>query len=192
MKITSGKYKGRIIAAPKGLDIRPTADKVRQAVFNSLLSHDLPEGAQVLDMFAGTGALGLEALSRGAAFCTFIDKNPVALKCLSRNIQALGLSSCSKVLAKDSTKIGEKALDFLPADLVFIDPPYRQNLALPALMAAVKDGWIAAGAVCVIEAEKQTDIFVPEVFTLLAKKKYGDTQVVFCRYGASPFASTPL
>ena len=188
MRITGGQYRGRIITVPKGKDIRPTSDKVRQAVFNSLLQHGLPDGAQVLDLFCGTGVLGLEALSRGAQFCTFIDKSPDSLRCCKQNVAALGLGAQCKVLHKDSTKLGEKALNYLPADLAFLDPPYRQDLVLPTLMSVVKHGWLAAGALCVIEAEKETEIFVPEVFSLVSRKKYGDTQIVVIRYGrtASP------
>ncbi len=183
MRITGGEFRGRIISVPKGQDIRPTTDKVRQAVFNILLQYGLPEGAQALDMFCGTGVLGLEALSRGAQFCTFIDKSPDSLRCARQNIKALGLEAQSKTLQKDSTKLGEKALNFIPATLAFIDPPYRQALALPALMAAVEHGWLSAGALCVIECEKQADIFVPDVFSLVKRKTYGDTQIVICSYG---------
>lgn len=184
MRITGGEYRGRIISVPKGKDIRPTSDKVRQAIFNSLLQYGLPEGAQVLDMFCGTGVLGLEALSRGAQFCTFIDKSPDSLRCAKANIKALGVEAQCKVIQKDSTRLGERALNYLPANLAFLDPPYRQELVLPALMAAVKHGWLAAGALCVIEAEKEHDVFVPDVFSMVARKKYGDTQIVTIRYGS--------
>lgn len=184
MRITGGQYRGRVIAVPKGRDIRPTSDKVRQAIFNSLLQYGLPEGAQALDLFCGTGVLGLEALSRGAEYCTFIDKSPDSLRCARGNIKALGVEARCRVLQKDATKPGEKPLNLIPANLVFLDPPYRQELVLPALMAAVKHGWLAAGALCVIECEKDKDIFVPEVFSLIRRRLYGDTQIVLCCYGA--------
>ena len=183
MRITGGEYRGRIVNVPKGKDIRPTSDKVRQAVFNSLLQYGLPEGAQVLDLFCGTGVLGLEALSRGAQFCTFIDKSPDSLRCCKQNIKALGVEAQSKAIQKDATKLGERALNYLPANLAFIDPPYRQALVLPSLMEAIKQGWLAAGALCVIECEKDADIFVPDMFSLVRRKLYGDTQIVMCSYG---------
>ena len=200
MRIAGGEYRGRIINVPKGRDIRPTSDKVRQAVFNSLLQYGLPQDAQVLDLFCGTGVLGLEALSRGAQFCTFIDKSAESLRCARQNIDALKLGGKSKVIQRDATKLGEKALNFLPAGLVFLDPPYRQALVLPALMEAVKHGWLAAGALCVIECEKGADIYVPEVFALLKRRDYGDTQIIICRYGeglaegsaAGKSSSTPV
>lgn len=185
MRITGGQYRGRIITVSKGQDIRPTSDKIRQAIFNMLFQYGLPEGAQVLDMFCGTGVLGLEALSRGAQFCTFIDQSPDSLRCARHNIKALGLEAQSKTLQKDSTKLGERALNYLPAGLAFLDPPYRKALVLPALMAAVKYGWLAAGALCVIEAEKDADIFVPDVCSLVKSKTYGQTQIIICSYGAS-------
>ncbi len=185
MRINGGHYRGRKLIVPKGKDIRPTADKIRQAIFNSLLQYDLPRGAQVLDAFCGTGALGLEALSRGAEFCTFIDKSRDSLQCCQQNIKALGIEAQCKTINKDASKPSGKALDMIPATLAFIDPPYRQNLILPTLETMVKQGWLAVNAICVIEAEKQTDIFVPDVFSLLKKKNYGNTQIVFCRYGTS-------
>jgi len=186
MRISGGQFRGRVLSAPKGKDIRPTADKVRQAVFNSLLQYDLPRGAQVLDMFAGTGLLGLEALSRGAQFCTFLDKNSASIRCCEANIAGLGVQAQSSVITGDATKLGVRALNYLPANLAFFDPPYRQELVLPAMMAAVKHGWLAADALCVIEAEKDAAIYVPDVFTMVKRKLYGDTQIVMCRYGASP------
>jgi len=189
VRISGGQNRGRILSVPKGQDIRPTSDKVRQAIFNSLLHEGLPMDAQVLDMFCGTGVLGLEALSRGAQFCTFIDKSAESIACCKQNIALLGLQAQSTVFQKDSTKIGEKKLDYLPATLVFLDPPYRQGLVLPALRDAVKEGWLAAGAICVIESEKDADLFVPEVFTMVKCKVYGDTRIVICRYGANPLLS---
>ncbi len=183
MRITGGQWRGRQVSVPKGRDIRPTADKVRQAVFNSLQRYDLPQDAQVLDFFAGTGVLGLEALSRGAQFATFIDTSPAALECCRQNVAALGAEAQTKILKKDSTRLGDTALNYLPATLAFLDPPYRQGFVLPALMVAVKRGWLAAGALCVIECEKDETLYLPEVFALLKRRLYGDTQIVIARYG---------
>lgn len=183
MRITGGEHRGRILAVPAGQDVRPTTDKVRQAIFNMLLQYGLPEGAQVLDMFCGTGALGLEALSRGAEFCTFMDTGQKALDCAGRNIDTLKAAPRCRVMRQDATRLGQRPLNHIPATLAFLDPPYRKSLVLPALMAAVNHGWLAAGALCVIEAEKDTDVFVPEVFTLARRKLYGDTQIVLCVYG---------
>lgn len=191
MRITGGQYRGRILHVPKGQDIRPTSDKVRQAIFNSLLQYGLPQDAQVLDMFAGSGVLGLEALSRGAQFCTFIDRDAKSIQCVKQNVATLGVGAQVKTIVKDSTKLAEKALNYLPANLAFLDPPYRQALVMPALDKAVKHGWLAADALCVIECEKDFKLYVPEVFSLVSRKEYGDTQVIVCRYGASPASRTP-
>lgn len=185
MRITGGHYRGRKLIVPKGRDIRPTSDKVRQAVFNILLQYKLPRGAHVLDLFCGTGALGLEALSRGAEFCTFIDKSRESLHCCQQNIKALDVEAQCKIMNKNGENTSEKPANMIPVNLAFIDPPYRQSLVLPALESLVKNGWLAVNALCVIECEKDVQLYVPEIFTLIKRKTYGDTQIIICRYGTN-------
>ncbi|HBR69531.1 MAG TPA: 16S rRNA (guanine(966)-N(2))-methyltransferase RsmD [Rhodospirillaceae bacterium] len=178
MRIVSGIYGGRRLAVPKGRDIRPTSDKVRGAVFNMLRSRGAAEGAQVMDVFCGTGALGLEALSQGAAFCTFIDKNRDSFNLARQNVTTLGAENESRFILKDATKLGQRPEDIAPATLAFLDPPYKMNLAIPALIALQGGGWLAEGAVVVIEAEKGFNEPFPPSFKVVDTRSYGDTQVM--------------
>ncbi len=178
MRIVSGIYGGRRLIVPKGRDIRPTSDKVRGAVFNMLRSRGAVEGAQVLDVFCGTGALGLEAISQGAAFCTFIDKNRDPLDLARQNAQALGAEVQARFILKDAAKPGQKPEDIAPAALAFLDPPYKLGLVVPALAALHGGGWLAEGAVVVIEAEKGFNEPFPPPFKAVDMRSYGDTQVM--------------
>jgi len=181
MRIVAGKHKGRTLAAPKGHDTRPTSDRTRGAVFN-ILEHGI-EGlslrdTHVLDVFAGTGALGLEALSRGAAHATFIEQGREALKCLSGNIQALKVEGQTKTLKTDATR---PATTEQPCNLVFLDPPYGKELVTKALMALKAKGWIAAGATIVAEVGSKEDIALPEGFVVLDERTYGAAKIVIAR-----------
>ena len=184
MKITAGTYRGRRLAAPKGDATRPTSDRVRQAIFN-ILTHGIEgfdlEGAQVLDLFAGTGALGLEAMSRGAKGCTFIDVGTPARAALRENIETLGVAGTSKLLRRDATDLGF-ANRIPPAQLVFLDPPYRKGLVPDALRSAVEGGWVSENAICVIEEATRSDIALPTEFTEIEHRRYGDTEIMFARY----------
>lgn len=189
MRITGGDFRGRKIGAPEGRAVRPTSDKVRQAVFNMLLKYGLPADAAVLDAFCGTGALGLEALSRGASSCVFIDSSRESLAACRANIESLGAGGRSLVLQRDAVKPGaRREVDGVPAGLVFLDPPYRQGLAVPALAALAAGGWMAPSALCVAECEKGAPCAVagglPPGFSLLDSRSYGDTQVLTARYDA--------
>jgi 16S rRNA (guanine966-N2)-methyltransferase len=183
MRIVAGQFKGARIEAPKGLATRPTSDKVRQALFN-VLEHGAPgvdfEGARVLDLFAGSGALGLEALSRGARFCLFIEEAAAARAAIRRNVEALQLTGASKICRRDATKLGP-AGSMLPFDLVFCDPPYGQGLGTSALAAAVEGGWLAPGAVAVLEERKGEEVVLPLPFEVLDARAYGETQIVIAR-----------
>ena len=182
MRITAGTYRGRKITAPKGNDVRQTGDMVRQAVFNMLLKYDLPQDAVVIDLFCGTGALGLEALSRGAAHCTFIDKNRESLAACRSNIDALDAGNQCTVIQADAGKAGLNNKSNA-AHLFFADPPYRKNLVSPALAMLAAGDWLAPGCIGVIEAEKNAVIDMPDIFTLLDRRGYGsDTEVIFVRY----------
>lgn len=186
MRVTGGQYKGRKLCVPRGHDIRPTTDKVRQAVFNILLSYDMPQGAQVLDAFCGTGALGIEALSRGAAGCVFLDRRPESLACTQKNLESLSVPDGCYVLArKDSTKPGLARDMIKAATLCFFDPPYRKDMVLPALSGAIKGGFVADGALCVIECEKDFKAPLPDNVTMVDQRMYGDIQILLARYHLS-------
>jgi 16S rRNA (guanine966-N2)-methyltransferase len=156
---------------------------VREALFN-ILAHGIAEfeieGARVLDLFAGSGALGLEALSRGAAYCLFVEDHADARGAIRGNIEALGLTGVSKVWRRDAAKLGPAA-PMQPFQLLFADPPYGKGLGELALGAAAAGGWLAGGAVCVLEERADAECPVPSGFTLLDRRVYGDTALHFLR-----------
>jgi 16S rRNA (guanine966-N2)-methyltransferase len=185
MRIVAGRHRGRPIAAPAGRDIRPTSDRVREAVFNILEHRDwgaggisVVTGARVLDGFCGTGALGLEALSRGAGHVTFMDKNRAALNLCRETLEALGERSAANLLQGDCLKPVRPAE---PCNLVFLDPPYKAGLAGPALEALRNAGWIAPGCVCVVETGAKDNPETPEGFEMLDARKYGAAKIHFMR-----------
>jgi 16S rRNA (guanine966-N2)-methyltransferase len=183
VRIVGGRFRGRTLSAPSGLATRPTSDRVREALFN-ILSHgtcavDL-EGARVLDLFSGTGALGLEALSRGAAYCLFVEDNADARGVIRDNIEALGLTGSSKVWRRDATKLGPAA-PMQPFRLVFADPPYGKGLGEAALAAAFEGGWLDSAAVCVLEERSDVQIAPPPLFEEFDTRIYGDTALHFLR-----------
>jgi 16S rRNA (guanine966-N2)-methyltransferase len=182
MRITAGQWRGRKLAVPEGDSVRPTSDMVRQAIFNILLSHGLPQDAFVIDAFCGTGALGLEALSRGAAHCIFMDSDKTSLAFTRRNVAAAGADGQSMILQRDALNPAPFA-DESPAGLLFLDPPYRQGLVHPALAALAAGGWLQPGAVCVAECERELAAAPPQGFALLDDRSYGGTRVLFYRYG---------
>jgi 16S rRNA (guanine966-N2)-methyltransferase len=179
MRIIAGTFKGKTIEAPKGLATRPTSDKVRQALFN-VLEHGAPgvdfEGLRVLDLFAGSGALGLEALSRGARFCLFIDEDVSARAAIRRNVEALGLTGATKIWRRDATRLGP-AGTIAPFDLIFCDPPYGKGLGERALAAAVEGGWTGDDATAVIEERAGLRLAWPTPFTEIDRRRYGDTEI---------------
>jgi len=183
MRIVGGKFKGRSIAAPAGQATRPTSDRVREAIFN-ILAHGIEgfglEGARVLDLFAGTGAMGLEALSRGARFCQFVDDSAAARGLIGGNADALGVIGQCKIWRRDATKLGPCAPQ-PPFDLVFADPPYGKGLGHKALVSLVSGGWLAPGAVVVLEEAEKADVAEVAGLTLLDRRVYGDSQVRFYR-----------
>jgi 16S rRNA (guanine966-N2)-methyltransferase len=184
MRIVAGKFRGRSLAVPEGQDTRPTSDRVREAVFN-ILTHGIEdfaiEGARVLDLFAGTGALGIEALSRGAAYCLFVEEDADARGAIRRNIEAMGLTGVTKLFRRDATSLGE-ASNRGAFDLVFLDPPYGKGLAERALASAAQGHWLAARSVAVIEERKGTTVALPPEFTPLDQRTWGDTHVLFARF----------
>lgn len=183
MRVVGGRFRGRPLAAPKGHATRPTSDRVRESLFN-ILTHGLEdfeiEGARVLDLFAGTGALGIEALSRGASWCLLVEDSAEARGCIRENIEALGLTGVTKVWRRDATKLGQAA-PMQPFQLVFADPPYGKGLGELALTAAVEGGWLSPGAVCVLEEHADTEVALPGL-RLESERTYGDTRLHFLRF----------
>jgi 16S rRNA (guanine966-N2)-methyltransferase len=183
MRIVGGKFKGRSLASPAGHGTRPTSDRVRESIFN-ILTHGIDgftlEGARVMDLFAGTGALGLEALSRGARFCQFVDGNAEARGLIARNADSLGVIGQCKIWRRDATKLGPCAPQ-TPYDLVFADPPYGKELGEKALTSLVDGGWLNDGAVVVLEEAEKAAVKGVAGLTLLDQRVYGDTRVRFCR-----------
>jgi 16S rRNA (guanine966-N2)-methyltransferase len=182
MRVVGGRLRSRPIAGPKADSLRPTADRLRESLFN-ILAHaygDPITGARVLDLFAGTGALGLEALSRGAAFVLFVDDGAEARALLRSNVDVLGAGGASKVYRRDATRLGPVER-LAPFNLVFLDPPYGKGLAEKALAAARDGGWLAQGALIVVEEATEAEFAPPEGFDELERLNYGDTQLVFLR-----------
>ena len=183
MRVVGGKYKGARIHAPKGDATRPTSDRVRESLFN-ILAHSF-EGfsladARVLDLFAGTGALGLEAMSRGAAFALFVDRDADARGSQRENIEALGLTGTTRLFRRDALKLG-KAGNMGKFSLVFLDPPYGKNLAQQALMELQQGEWLEEGAICVIEDQADAVFDLPQGFELLDERRYGNARLIFLR-----------
>ena len=187
MRIIAGRHKGRRIEAPEGKELRPTGERAREALFDILAHGRLSDGpafedAQVLDVFAGTGAFGLEALSRGARFVTFIEKDRAARALLERNIAAMGEKEHAAILSADATRPPRAST---VSTLAFLDPPYREGLAAPALAGLAKAGWLAEGALVIIERAAREEFELPEGFALIEERRYGAARFVFLRYGQS-------
>jgi 16S rRNA (guanine966-N2)-methyltransferase len=182
MRVVGGRLKGRNIAAPASRDIRPTADRLRESVFNILVhAYDNPiDGARVLDLFAGTGALGIEAVSRGAAFVLFVDNGAEARALLRNNVEALALGGVSKVYRRDATDLGP-AHPVEPFALAFLDPPYGKGLGEKALASARDGGWLAPDALIVVEEASDAGFAPPAGFDEIERRDYGDTQLVFLK-----------
>lgn len=180
MRIVAGRLRGRRIEAPESREIRPTGDRVREALFD-ILSHgqpSLPEGAVVGDIFSGTGAVGLEALSRGAAHSLFLDSDRAALDLARRNAKQLGVTSQATFLLREARKPGPPPK---PVDLMFLDAPYRSDLSAPALAVLIDAGWLRPGAVIVIELDKTEDLALPESCEAYDERRYGGTKLIFAR-----------
>src|SRR6195256_5138581 len=182
MRVGSGRLKGRNLASPSSREIRPTADRLRESVFNILIhAYDDPiQDARVLDLFAGTGALGIEAVSRGAAFTLFVDNGAEARALLRNNVEALGLGGVTKVYRRDATNLGP-AHPMEPFSLAFLDPPYGKGLADKALISLRDGGWLTKGALVVVEEAKAAAFAATEGFTELERRAYDDTEFVFLR-----------
>lgn len=183
MRIVAGRHRGRQLESPDDLPVRPTSDRARESLFNILEHGRLAQGglspvrgARVLDAFCGTGALGLEALSRGAAHAVFLESDPAALKLARRNAAKLGETARATFLLADATRpppAGE------PCSLVFLDPPYDAEMVGPALSALLQRGWLAPGAVAIAETQRRTDPAAIDGLEVVDDRHYGKARVVF-------------
>jgi 16S rRNA (guanine966-N2)-methyltransferase len=183
MRIVGGRLRGRLLAAPASQAIRPTADRLRESLFNILVHAygDPITDARVLDLFAGTGALGLEALSRGAAFALFIDDGAEARALLRENVATLGLGGTTRIFRRDATKLGA-AHPIEPFSVAFLDPPYGRGLAEQALASARAGGWLAPGALAVVEEAAKPGFTAPEGFDELERRNYDDSALIVLRH----------
>ena len=183
MRIVGGRLKGRALAGPRTNAIRPTSDRLRESVFNILAhSHRLPaETTRVLDLFAGTGALGLEAISRGAGHALFVETGIEGRGLIRSNIEALGLTGVTRILRRDATDLG-RAGTIQPFDLVFCDPPYGKGLGEKALGSAASGGWLKPGAICVLEERAGVAVEPPPGFDVLDRREAGESQLIFSCY----------
>lgn len=180
MRIVGGRHRGRPLTAPPGADTRPTSDRAREALFN-MLAHSGEvelEGAVVLDAFAGSGALGLEALSRGAAQVFLLDNGAAAIQAIRANIAALGEAARTTVLRADATRPPRAKR---ACELVLLDPPYGSGLGGPALTALDRMGWLAAEALCVVEVAAKEELVAPPGFAPVRERIYGAARLVFVR-----------
>ncbi len=182
MRVVGGRLRGRALAGPTSAAIRPTADRLRESLFNILVhGHDDPvTDARVLDLFAGTGALGIEAVSRGAFFALFVDDGAEARALLRGNVEALGLGGATRIFRRDATKLGP-AHPIEPFSLVFADPPYGKGLAERALASARAGGWLAAGALAVVEEATEAAFVAPHGFAEIERRRYDASELIFLR-----------
>jgi 16S rRNA (guanine966-N2)-methyltransferase len=180
MRVVGGEFGGRALAAPRSQEIRPTSDRLRQTLFD-ILAHGHGEklkGARVLDLFAGTGALGIEALSRGASYALFVEEGVEARGLIRTNIDSLGLTGRSRVFRRDATRLGE-AGTVAPFDLAFADPPYGKGLGEAAFASARDGGWLKPGALCVLEESIKAPLQAIQGFEEIDRRSVGDSQLVF-------------
>ncbi len=183
MRIVGGEFRGRNLATPKSNDIRPTVDRTRESLFN-ILAHAHPgvlDGTRILDLFAGTGAVGIEALSRGCKSALFVENSVEGRGLLWENIEAFGLHGRARILRRDATDLGPSS-NIEPFDLVFADPPYGKGLGEKALVAAHLGGWLAPGALAILEERGDVQVSVDPVFSFIEQRTFGDTKMYFFSY----------
>jgi len=180
MRVIAGRFKGRSLTAPSGMETRPTSDRLRETLFNVLAhAYDNPVlDARVLDLFAGSGALGIEAISRGAVFAQFVEEAAIARGAIKANIDALGIAGITKVYRRDATYLGP-----LPPDeafsLVFCDPPYGKGLAEKALTSAREGNWLAPKALIIVEERADIEHVMPDFIRVIEERAYGESKLVF-------------
>ncbi len=183
MRIVGGNFKGRSLVTPDGQNTRPTSDRAREAIFNILAHAEWApnlEGARVMDVFAGSGALGFEAMSRGAGFCLFVETDEAARGAIRDNVETFGLFGTTRVHRRDAAQLGLRPGSQAEVfDLVFLDPPYRKGLGEKALDGLVSGNWLSENAVIVFERAADEDDFVTDVWQKINVKTYGAAQVLF-------------
>ncbi|MGI9380262.1 MAG: 16S rRNA (guanine(966)-N(2))-methyltransferase RsmD [Methyloligellaceae bacterium] len=183
MRVIAGKYRGQRLHQPRSDAIRPTTDRNRESLFN-ILEHGVKdidfEDIRVLDLFSGTGALGIEALSRGAGFCLFVDDNAAARALVRQNIEKLNLTGITKIFRRNATRLGTSGR-FGQFDLIFCDPPYGQDLGVQAIASALEGGWVRAGAILVLEEQKDAVIEDMPGLDLIDQRIFGETQYFIFR-----------
>ncbi len=182
MRVVGGKLRSRPIAGPKSDSVRPTSDRLREALFN-ILTHsygDPVTGARVLDLFAGTGALGIEAISRGADYALFVDEGVEARALLRDNVESLGLGGVTRIFRRDASRLGP-AHPLDPFSLVFLDPPYGKGLAEKSLISARDGGWLMPNALLVVEEAANAGFKAPDGFVELERRRYDDTEFILIR-----------
>ena len=193
MRIVGGRLKGRVLKAPSSRAIRPTSERLRESIFD-ILEHRFPghiDGARVVDLFAGSGALAIEALSRGARFALLVDNGAEARALLRANVEAFALGGVTRIWRADATRLGS-APAAGPFALAFLDPPYGQGLAHPALASLVDGGWLTPGALCVVEEAAKAEIAAPDGLMRVDERVYGDTRVaIFQARGANGDLNSP-
>ena len=177
MRIVGGEYRGRKLETPQNDDIRPTSDKVRQAVFNMLNARGVVIEAVVIDAFCGTGALGIEALSQGASHAVFFDKNRTSANLARGNIQSLGLENKTDIFRQDVINCKARPEQMLPAGLVFLDPPYQQELIPKAIENLKNKNWLASDVIFLMEMARNEEVISP-LIEVTHEKIYGDTKVL--------------
>jgi 16S rRNA (guanine966-N2)-methyltransferase len=191
VRIVGGRLRGRLLQAPGSRAIRPTSERLRESIFD-ILTHrhaGVVEGARVVDMFAGSGALGIEALSRGAKSALFIDNGAEARALLRANVEAFALGGVTRIWRADATLLG-KAPAGPPFTLAFLDPPYDKRLAGPALAELIEGRWLAPGALVVVEESAKAEIDAPATLRVVDERVYGETRVVFLTYGDEIFGES--
>ncbi len=184
LRVSGGRLKGRVLRAPAGLATRPSAAKLRQALFN-IIGPDI-QGARVLDIFAGSGALGLEALSRGAARCLFVDQAPAAMKALKANIEALGLSGQARALIADAARPQAAIAAAAPFDLILADPPYGRGLAAAVMELVARQGLLAPQGLLAIEHAPGESPPPPPGWRLVSERSYGQSRLSFFSPASAP------
>lgn len=185
MRIIGGKFRGRPIITPKGMTSRPTTDRTRESLFNILSARDDVnfEGARIIDLFAGSGALGLEAMSRGGAWCLFVETDAAARGAIRDNIEAFSLFGVTRIHRRSAADLGPRPAGVGPPfTLAFLDPPYRKDLVEPALKTLAQGGWLAEKAVIVAEQAKDEPRAQADGFTESDNRKYGVTQITIYSY----------
>ncbi len=183
MRIIGGKWRGQSLASPKSSSIRPTTDRTRESLFN-ILSHKpdiVFEGARVIDLFSGTGALGFEALSRGAEFALFIDEGAEARGLIRTNMQNFGQNGAVKIFRRDATKLGDIGT-MKPFTLAFLDPPYEKNLGEKALQSLHQGGWLQKNAFVVFEESAKVEVEIPSCYRFCDERSYGNSLVRLLSY----------